>query len=124
MASGEGDAAGCGIDGDSRGRDLNGRDGKHHAAGDRLGDHPVIARERAAIALDELERRRAAVAGANYLVERRRLGSGRRGGIVGAVALIGLPEIFRWAADYRMLIYGLVLLLLVRFRPQGLLGTV
>jgi branched-chain amino acid transport system permease protein len=46
------------------------------------------------------------------------------GGIVGAVALIGLPEIFRWAADYRMLIYGLVLLLLVRFRPQGLLGTV
>jgi branched-chain amino acid transport system permease protein len=46
------------------------------------------------------------------------------GGIVGAVALIGLPEIFRWAADYRMLIYGVVLLLLVRFRPQGLLGTV
>ncbi|KAH0441005.1 hypothetical protein KCU90_g2617, partial [Aureobasidium melanogenum] len=32
------------------------------------------------------------------------------GGIVGAVALIGLPEIFRWAADYRMLIYGLTLL--------------
>ncbi|MGR8018002.1 ABC transporter permease [Burkholderia cenocepacia] len=46
------------------------------------------------------------------------------GGIVGAIALIGLPELFRWAADYRMLIYGLVLLLLVRFRPQGLLGTV
>jgi branched-chain amino acid transport system permease protein len=46
------------------------------------------------------------------------------GGIAGAVALIGLPEIFRWAADYRMLIYGVVLLLLVRLRPQGLLGTV
>ncbi|MFL9874990.1 ABC transporter permease [Paraburkholderia megapolitana] len=46
------------------------------------------------------------------------------GGVVGALALIGLPELFRWAADYRMLIYGLVLLLLVRFRPQGLLGTV
>ncbi|MPV66049.1 ABC transporter permease [Burkholderia sp. BE17] len=46
------------------------------------------------------------------------------GGIAGAVALIGLPELFRWAADYRMLIYGVVLLLLVRFRPQGLLGTV
>ena len=46
------------------------------------------------------------------------------GGIAGAIALIGLPELFRWAADYRMLIYGLVLLLLVRFRPQGLLGTV
>ena len=41
------------------------------------------------------------------------------GGIAGAIALIGLPELFRWAADYRMLIYGLVLLLLVRFRPQA-----
>jgi branched-chain amino acid transport system permease protein len=45
------------------------------------------------------------------------------GGIVGAVALVLLPEMFRWAADYRMLIYGVVLLLLVRFRPQGLFGT-
>ena len=27
-------------------------------------------------------------------------------------------------AEYRMLIYGIVLLLLIRFRPQGLLGTV
>jgi branched-chain amino acid transport system permease protein len=46
------------------------------------------------------------------------------GAVVAAVALIGLPEIFRVAADYRMLIYGLVLLLVVRFRPQGLFGTV
>ncbi|AJK49628.1 ABC transporter permease [Burkholderia plantarii] len=46
------------------------------------------------------------------------------GSMLGALALIGLPELFRWAADYRMLIYGLVLLLLVRFRPQGVLGTV
>ena len=46
------------------------------------------------------------------------------GAIVGAVALVGLPEVFRVAAEYRVLIYGLVLLLLVRFRPQGLLGTV
>lgn len=46
------------------------------------------------------------------------------GAIVGAVALVGLPELFRVAAEYRILIYGLVLLLLVRFRPQGLLGTV
>lgn len=45
------------------------------------------------------------------------------GAIVGAVALVALPEVFRWAADYRMLIYGLVLLLLVRFRPQGLFGA-
>jgi branched-chain amino acid transport system permease protein len=46
------------------------------------------------------------------------------GAIVGSVALVGLPEIFRIAAEYRILIYGIVLLLLVRFRPQGLLGTI
>jgi branched-chain amino acid transport system permease protein len=46
------------------------------------------------------------------------------GAIVGSVLLVGLPEVFRVAAEYRVLIYGLVLLLLVRFRPQGLLGTV
>jgi branched-chain amino acid transport system permease protein len=46
------------------------------------------------------------------------------GAIVGAVALISLPELFRGVAEYRMLVYGIVLLLLVRFRPQGLLGTV
>jgi branched-chain amino acid transport system permease protein len=46
------------------------------------------------------------------------------GAIVGAVLLVGLPEVFRVAAEYRVLIYGLVLLLLVRFRPQGLFGTI
>jgi branched-chain amino acid transport system permease protein len=40
------------------------------------------------------------------------------------VVLVGLPELFRVAAEYRILIYGIVLLLLVRFRPQGLFGTV
>lgn len=45
------------------------------------------------------------------------------GAVLGALALIGLPEWFRGLADYRMLIYGLALLLLIRFRPQGLLGT-
>lgn len=46
------------------------------------------------------------------------------GAIVGAAALIGLPEIFRAVAEYRVLLYGVVLLLLVRFRPQGIMGTV
>ena len=46
------------------------------------------------------------------------------GAVVGAVALIALPELFRFTAEYRILIYGLVLILLVRFRPQGLFGTV
>jgi branched-chain amino acid transport system permease protein len=45
------------------------------------------------------------------------------GAVLGSVLLVGLPEIFRFAAEYRMLIYGLALLLLIRFRPQGLLGT-
>ena len=46
------------------------------------------------------------------------------GAVVGAVALTALPEVFRGLADYRYLLYGIVLLLLIRFRPQGLLGTV
>ena len=46
------------------------------------------------------------------------------GAIVGALALVGLPELFRFTAEWRMLLYGVVLLLLIRFRPQGLLGTV
>ena len=46
------------------------------------------------------------------------------GAIVGAVALISLPELFRFTAEWRMLVYGVVLLLLIRFRPQGILGTV
>ena len=46
------------------------------------------------------------------------------GAIVGAIMLVSLPELFRTLAEYRMLIYGVALLLLIRFRPQGLLGTV
>jgi branched-chain amino acid transport system permease protein len=46
------------------------------------------------------------------------------GAVLGAVALISLPELFRATAEYRVLIYGIALLLLIRFRPQGLLGTV
>lgn len=46
------------------------------------------------------------------------------GAVLGAVALVGLPELIRATAEYRMLIYGVALLLLIRFRPQGLLGTV
>lgn len=46
------------------------------------------------------------------------------GAILGAVALIGIPEMLRITAEYRILLYGVALLLLIRFRPQGLLGTV
>lgn len=46
------------------------------------------------------------------------------GAVIGAIALIGLPEVFRVAQEYRILIYGIALLLLIRFRPQGALGTI
>ncbi len=45
------------------------------------------------------------------------------GAVLGALALTAAPELLRAVADYRYLLYGLVLVLLIRFRPQGLLGT-
>lgn len=45
------------------------------------------------------------------------------GAIVGGVALASLPELFRPLADYRLIFYGLVLLLCVRFRPRGIAGA-
>ena len=42
------------------------------------------------------------------------------GAVLGATILVGGLELFRVAADTRLLIYGIVLLLLVRFRPTGL----
>jgi len=45
------------------------------------------------------------------------------GAVLGALVLSGLPELLRFAAGYRGLVYGLVLLAVLRFRPQGLLGS-
>jgi branched-chain amino acid transport system permease protein len=45
------------------------------------------------------------------------------GALVGGVLLALLPEVLREFAQYRMLAYGAILLLLLRFRPQGLAGT-
>ncbi len=45
------------------------------------------------------------------------------GAIIAAILVAGLPEMFRALAEYRMLFYGMALLLLIRFRPQGLLGS-
>jgi branched-chain amino acid transport system permease protein len=42
------------------------------------------------------------------------------GAIVGALVLVGAPELMRMAQDARFLFYGVLLLLLIRFRPQGL----
>jgi branched-chain amino acid transport system permease protein len=46
------------------------------------------------------------------------------GSILGGAVLTALPEVLRFTADYRQAIYGVLLLLVVLFRPQGLLGFV
>jgi branched-chain amino acid transport system permease protein len=43
--------------------------------------------------------------------------------ILGALLLITIPEIFREFQDYRMLAFGVALVLMMVFRPQGLLGA-
>ncbi|MEU3009709.1 ABC transporter permease [Nocardia asteroides] len=43
------------------------------------------------------------------------------GAVLGAAVLIGVPEALRLAPEARILLYGVVLLLIIRFRPQGVL---
>ncbi|NLM43830.1 MAG: branched-chain amino acid ABC transporter permease [Clostridiales bacterium] len=45
-----------------------------------------------------------------------------RGPLVGAILLGAAPELLRFADDYRMILYGGVIVLMMRFQPQGLLG--
>ena len=51
------------------------------------------------------------------------------GSLVGAALLVALPEVLRFfhasesfAAAFRQMLYGLLLVLVIRFRPQGLIG--
>ena len=44
------------------------------------------------------------------------------GMFIGSAILISFPEVLRFLADYRFVVYGLLLILMMRFRPQGLLG--
>lgn len=44
------------------------------------------------------------------------------GPVLGALLLTILPEVFRPLTDYRMLLYAVLLLLMIRFQPGGLLG--
>ena len=43
------------------------------------------------------------------------------GVVIGALLLIIIPEKLREFADYRMLLYGVILVLMMRYRPQGLI---
>lgn len=45
----------------------------------------------------------------------------RLGVIVGGIIVAYLPELFRPFADYRVLIFGILLIVLANFRPEGLL---
>jgi branched-chain amino acid transport system permease protein len=45
-----------------------------------------------------------------------------RGAIIGAIILGALPEAFRFISNYRLLTFGLILLLMLRFQPEGLVG--
>ena len=50
-------------------------------------------------------------------------GMGSQIGVVfGAILLIGLPEVFRELHQYRMLAFGAAMVLIMVWRPQGLLA--
>lgn len=50
-------------------------------------------------------------------------GSGSIPGMfLGSVLLISFPEILRFASEFRFIIYGLILVLMMRFKPSGFLG--
>jgi len=45
------------------------------------------------------------------------------GVVVGAIALIGLPELLREINEFRYLIYGVVLVIMMQYKPEGLWPT-
>jgi branched-chain amino acid transport system permease protein len=45
------------------------------------------------------------------------------GVVVGAIFLIGMPELFREFAEYRFLLYGIALIAMMLYRPEGLLPS-
>lgn len=44
------------------------------------------------------------------------------GAVIGAVLLTLMPEIFRFINDYKLLVYGGLLLVVMRYSPDGLVG--
>lgn len=45
------------------------------------------------------------------------------GSVLSVIILTALPEVLRFLSDYRMVFYAVVVLLIVNFKPDGLLGT-
>jgi branched-chain amino acid transport system permease protein len=50
------------------------------------------------------------------------LGS-NRGIILGALVLVGMPELLKEFSDFRFLIYGILLIVMMLYRPEGLLPS-
>ena len=46
------------------------------------------------------------------------------GVVAGALLLTVMPELFRFINDYKLLVYGVLLLVVMRFSPEGLAGLV
>lgn len=46
------------------------------------------------------------------------------GSIIGALVLVSIPEILRSVQEYRMVLYGIVLVVMMLVRPQGLFGDI
>jgi len=44
------------------------------------------------------------------------------GSVIGAAALTAIPELLRASADYRQLFYGAILVIMMRIRPEGIMG--
>jgi branched-chain amino acid transport system permease protein len=44
------------------------------------------------------------------------------GPVLGAVLLTALPEALRFAKEYRLIVYGLIIVIVILKRPQGLLS--
>ena len=45
------------------------------------------------------------------------------GPIVGATILMVFPELFRFLEEYRMVLYGLILICIMMFKPEGIAGV-
>jgi branched-chain amino acid transport system permease protein len=45
------------------------------------------------------------------------------GAVLGAIFLIGVPELFREFSEYRFLFYGAALIIMMLYRPEGLMPT-
>ena len=46
------------------------------------------------------------------------------GAVLGAILLTLMPELFRFINDYKLLVYGGLLIVVMRFSPGGVIGLV